>query len=463
MKNCNLRNTITEKKRELFGTDGIRGEANKYPLIPEIALKLGKALAKIVRNVKRNETNSKIIIGKDTRLSGYMLETALVSGIVSMGVDVCLVGPMPTPAIAHLTRSMKADAGIMITASHNPAKDNGIKIFDSEGFKLPDEIELEIEKLMFSQELANYAVNSDKIGKAFRIDEAKGRYIEFAKSTVKDFSLKNIKLVLDCANGAAYDVAPKVFKELGAEVIVLNNNPDGHNINKDCGAIHPEKTAQKVMELGANIGITLDGDSDRIIICDEKGEIIDGDYILAFCALQMIKNKELNQNTLVVTSYSNLAVDSKIKENNGNVIRTENGDRYVIQEMRLNKYNLGGESSGHIIFSDYVTTGDGVISGLQILKMISQAKIKTSEIKNIFDKNPQYLCSCNIKEKKDFAKMPKVILKIQEIEKQLSKDGRLLIRYSGTENKCRIMIEGKNQEEIEKMCNELLFLIKEEN
>jgi len=449
--------------RKLFGTDGIRGEANIYPMVPELILKIGKALACVVNKRKNNIVKPKIIIGKDTRISGYMFETALVSGIVSMGVDVLLVGPMPTPAVAHLTKSMKADAGIMITASHNPAKDNGIKIFDSEGFKLPDTKEEEIEKLIFSEKLEKQATIGDGIGKAYRINEANGRYIEFAKSTIKDFSLEGIKIVLDCANGAAYDVAPKVFTELGADVVVLNNNPDGLNINKECGAVYPEYTAKKVVEHGADIGITLDGDSDRLIICDETGEVVDGDSVLTFCALQMLKKKELNKNTLVVTTYSNLAVDDELKKNTGNVVRTDNGDRYVIEAMRKNGYNLGGEASGHIIFSDYVTTGDGVISGLQFVKMLLQAKIKTSDIKSVINKNPQVLCACEVFEKKNFIDIPRLQLKIEEIEKQLTGNGRLLIRYSGTENKCRIMIEGKDKKKITKMCDELLLIVKEEN
>lgn len=446
-------------KREIFGTDGIRGEANKYPMTPEVALNLGKALASNFRNKK----NSKIIIGKDTRLSGYMLETSLVAGIVSMGVDVYLVGPLPTPAIAHLTKSFNADAGIMITASHNPAKDNGIKIFDKEGFKLSDEDEEKIEELMLSEKLKEIIISGDKIGKAFRLDEAKGRYIEYAKSTIKDFSLSGLKIVLDCANGASYDVAPKVFRELGAEVIVLNNIPDGLNINDNCGAVYPENTAQKVIEKKADIGITLDGDSDRIIICDEDGKIIDGDYILAFCSLNMQKKGELKNNTLVVTSYSNLALDKKLQENNIKVVRTKNGDRYVIEEMIKNNFNVGGEASGHIIFLDYVTTGDGIIAGLQILKLLKETNSKASDIKKTIHKNPQINLSINVTEKKDFDEIPALSEKIKEIEKKLENNGRLLIRYSGTENKCRIMIEGKDLTKIKTMSEELAKIVKEAN
>lgn len=443
---------------KLFGTDGIRGEANVFPMVPEVAMKVGKALASLVKS----REGATIVIGKDTRLSGYMLETALVSGIVSMGVNVYLVGPLPTPAVAHLTRSMNADAGIMITASHNPAKDNGIKIFDGQGFKLPDAKEAEIEKLMFSDTLDNLMADGVSIGKAFRLNEANGRYIEFAKSTIQETRFRGLKIVLDCANGAAYEVAPKVFKELGAEVIVLNNKPDGLNINLECGAVHPENTALEVLKHGADIGITLDGDADRLIVCDEKGEVLDGDYILTFCAYQMLKENSLKNNTLVITDYSNMGVDDSLRKLSGKVVRTGNGDRYVIEAMRKGDFNLGGEASGHMIFSDYVSTGDGVISALQLLKLLRKADIKTSEIRNILSKNPQILDSFEVTEKKDFDAMPIVAQKIKDITATLKGQGRLLLRYSGTENKCRIMIEGKNREVTEALCNELSVCIKNE-
>lgn len=444
--------------RKLFGTDGIRGKANVYPMVSDIAMKVGKALASVVQN----EGGKAIVIGKDTRLSGYMLETALVSGIVSMGVDVYLAGPIPTPAVAHLTRSMNAEAGIMITASHNPATDNGIKIFDANGFKLADEKEAEIERLMFSEEIDKMMVCGTKIGKAFRVNEANGRYIEFAKSTVQDMRFRGMKIVLDCANGAAYDVAPKVFEELGAEVIVLNNEPDGLNINLDCGAVHPENTAKEVVKYGADLGITLDGDADRLIVCDEEGEVLDGDYILSFCAHQMLKENRLRNNTLVITDYSNMGVDEGLKKLSGKVVRTGNGDRYVIEAMRAGDFNLGGEASGHMIFSDYVPTGDGVISGLQFLKLIKNAGIKVSGIRKTLKKNPQILDSFTVTEKKDFNSMPAVAAKIEEVEEKLKGQGRMLLRYSGTENKCRIMIEGKEKESTEALVADLATCIKAE-
>lgn len=445
-------------KRKLFGTDGIRGEANVYPMVSSVALKVGKALASIVQN----DNGAAIVIGKDTRLSGYMLETALVSGIVSMGVDVYLVGPMPTPAVAHLTRSMNADAGIMITASHNPAIDNGIKIFDSKGFKLPDAKEQEIEKLMFSDEIHDMMVSGTEIGKAFRLNEANGRYIEFAKSTIQDMRFRGIKIVLDCANGAAYDVAPKVFQELGAEVVVLNDKPDGLNINLRCGAVYPANTAREVVKQKADLGITLDGDADRLIVCDENGKILDGDYLLAFCAHQMLKEKRLRNDTLVLTDYSNMGVDEGLKKSKGKVVRTGNGDRYVIEAMRKGNFNLGGEASGHMIFSDYVPTGDGVIAALQFMKLVKNAGLKVSETRQYLTKNPQILDSFVVTEKVPFDKMPLVAAKINEIEEKLKGEGRLILRYSGTEKKCRIMIEGKNRSATETYVADLASCIKAE-
>jgi phosphoglucosamine mutase len=452
---------MVSSSKKLFGTDGIRGIANIHPMTPEIALRIGKAIGFGLKNKK----TKKIVIGKDTRLSGYMIENALSAGIVSMGVDVYLVGPMPTPAIALLTKSLSANVGIVITASHNPAQDNGIKIFDNKGFKISDEYENEIENLVLSEKIDREEIKDiigNKIGKAYRLDEARGRYIEFAKSTVKDFDLSGLKIVLDCANGAAYYVAPRVFSELGAELIVINDKPDGLNINKECGAAHPAFAAEIVKTQGANIGIILDGDADRLIICDENGEIVDGDYILAFCALELLNKGDLKNNALVLTEYSNLAVDHAVKKAGGKVIRTKNGDRYVIEEMKKRNYILGGETSGHIIFMNYVTTGDGIVSALQLLKMLKEKNKKPSSLKNIIDKNPQILLNIEIREKKPFEKMKDVNKKIKEINTNLKDEGRLLLRYSGTENICRIMIEGKDLNKIEIMANELAGSIKKE-
>ena len=432
--------------KRLFGTDGIRGKANTYPITAEIALKLGKAAAIILKKKEKPI----FLIGKDTRLSGYMLEYALTSGLTSMGADVFLVGPMPTPAVAHLTRSFAADAGIMISASHNPSEDNGIKFFDSKGYKLPDDVEEEIEKLALSPEIKSDHISSKLIGRAFRIDDAQGRYIEFAKGTIDNMSLKGIKIVLDCANGAAYKVAPLILGELGADLIVLASEPDGNNINKDCGALHPEVMAAAVLGYNADIGISLDGDADRVILADEKANILDGDNILAIAGIDFLEKKRLKNNTIVVTDYTNFAFDALIKQHGGYTVRTRNGDRYVIEEMRKDNYNLGGEFSGHIIFSDYNTTGDGMIAALQILRIMKEKEEPLSHLASSLTKYPQTLVSVKVKEKVPFEKMPEVKKEIERIEKLLAGNGRLLIRYSGTEMVARVMVEGENSEKFAK-------------
>lgn len=446
--------------RKLFDTDGIRGTVNKYPMTPEMMLKIGKAIAYEMIH-KNGSKKHRIVIGKDTRISGYMFETALTAGIVSTGVDVLLVGPMPTPAIAHLTKSLDCDVGIVLTASHNPAEDNGIKVFDKDGFKLPDEVEESIEKHIFSEKELE-KLDNKHIGKAYRIEDAKGRYIEVAKSSIDNLNLEKLKIVLDCANGAAYETAPTIFSELGAEVITLNNKPDGYNINKNCGSQHPEIVAEIVKKEKADIGITFDGDADRVIICDENGKVINGDYMLTFCALDMKKNNKLNKNTLVVTEYSNLGVDEALEKAGISTVRVKNGDRYVIEEMKKNNYNLGGEFSGHMIFLDYTTTGDGIIFALQILKLLKQNNLKASEIRKVMQEYPQTARNIEVKEKPPLEQIPSLNKKIQEIEERLKNIGRLVLRYSGTQNICRIMIEGKDKEEIERMANELAKEIQNE-
>ncbi|MBU4492889.1 MAG: phosphoglucosamine mutase, partial [Nanoarchaeota archaeon] len=393
--------------KKLFGTDGVRGKANIYPMNAETALKLGKAAAAVFMNKKKRH---KIVIGKDTRISCYMIENALTSGILSMGVDVLLVGPMPTPAIAHLTKSFGADAGIVISASHNPAEDNGIKFFDKDGFKLSDEIEEKIEKLVFSDMNVDHITGS-LVGRAKRIDDAQGRYIEFAKNSIDNLSLKGLKIILDCANGAAYKVSPLIFEELGAQVITINNSPNGLNINDKCGALYPEQMKKFVIQYDADIGIALDGDADRVIMVDENANDVDGDKIMAFCALDMIRDKKLKDNTIVVTDYSNLGLDKAIKDADGKVIRVMNGDRYVVEEMRKYNYNLGGEQSGHIIFLDYTTTGDGTISALQVLRIMKKTGKKLSELARCITKFPQVMVNVNVKKRIDFEKMPKVMEK----------------------------------------------------
>ena len=440
--------------RRLFGTDGIRGVANNYPLTPEMLTKIGRAIAHYFKE-KNNKPRHKIVIGKDTRLSGYMVEYALTSAICSAGADVLLVGPMPTPAIAHLTKSLNCDAGIVLSASHNPSQDNGLKIFDENGFKLPDEVEEKIENYVFSEEINHEHIKGELIGKAFRIDDARGRYIEFAKSSIQSASLRGLKIVLDCANGAAYHIAPHILSELGAEVVVLNNKPDGLNINKDCGATHPEVIQQKVKEIGADAGIALDGDADRALFCDENGEFIDGDKIMVMVTQHFMNKKKLNHNTLVVTDYSNLGVDRALRAVGGNVIRVKNGDRYVAEEMRNNNYTIGGEKSGHIIFGRYSTTGDGVITALQVLNLMKETGKKMSELASCMTEMPQVLINVEVNEKKQFEEMPGFFAKLKEVNEKLNGRGRMLVRYSGTQNMCRIMVEGENQEEIESHANEL--------
>jgi len=442
--------------KKLFGTDGVRGKANIYPMNAETALKLGKAAAAVFMNGKKRH---KIVIGKDTRISCYMIENALTSGILSMGVDVLLVGPMPTPAIAHLTKSFAADAGIVISASHNPAEDNGIKFFDSNGFKLSDEIEEKIEKIAFSEIKTDHIIG-ELVGKAKRIDDAQGRYIEFAKSSVDNISLKGIKIVLDCANGAAYKVSPLIFEELGAQVITINNTPNGLNINDQCGALYPGQMKKFVVEYGADIGIALDGDADRVIMVDENANEVDGDQIIALCALNLIRNKKLKDNTIVVTDYSNLGLDKAIKNANGKVIRVMNGDRYVVEEMRKHKYNFGGEQSGHIVFLDYTTTGDGTISALQVLRIMKKTGKKLSELAKCITKFPQLMVNVKVRKKIDFEKMPRVMEKINKAKEKLKNNGRVIVRYSGTQNLARIMAEGINKKEIRRYAKEIADEIK---
>jgi phosphoglucosamine mutase len=445
---------------KLFGTDGIRGVANIFPMTPEMVLSVGKATAHVFKE-KCGKKKPNFVIGKDTRLSGYMIENALTSGILSVGADVLLVGPIPTPAIAHLTKSLNADAGIVLSASHNPAEDNGIKIFSADGYKLPDDVEDEIEKYVLTENVKTEHIRGDLIGKACRVVDAKGKYIEFVKASVKSMSLKGLKLVLDCANGAAYDTAPHIFRELGAEVIVLNDRPDGLNINFDCGALHPEKMMETVKKEKADIGIALDGDADRVIVCDEKGKNVDGDHIIAICAIYMKEKGTLNKCGVVVTIMTNKGFDLAMDKTNINVVKTKVGDRYVIDEMKKKGYVLGGEQSGHIIFLNYATTGDGLISALQLLRVMKEKGEKLSKLAECMKSLPQVLINVDIKEKKDVDEL-KARKNIRDAEKKLGKKGRVLVRYSGTQNLCRVMIEGENEKEIGKMSNDIAKAIKKE-
>jgi phosphoglucosamine mutase len=436
--------------RKYFGTDGIRGKANLFPMTPDLAMKLGQAAATIFR---RGEKKHKIVIGKDTRISSYMFEYAIASGICSMGVDVVLVGVLPTPAISFITRSLRADAGIVISASHNPYYDNGIKFFSSDGYKLPDELELEMERFIDEDKAVLEAV----VGRVTRIETAIGRYVEFAKSSFdKNYDLSGLKIVVDCANGAMYKVAPMAFAELGADVVVINDKPNGYNINDGCGAIHPETVAKKVIEVGADLGIAFDGDGDRAIFVDEYGVIVDGDYILGICGKFMKEKGLLNQNTLVTTVMSNLGFERSLNKIGINIIRCDVGDRYVIEQMKAFGLNLGGEQSGHIIFSDYNTTGDGLITALQLLKVIVTTGKKLSELQSFISVYPQVLKNASVSKKVPIDDLKNTSKLIKEFSDQLGKDGRVFVRYSGTENKIRVMVEGTDYDKIDYIANSII-------
>ncbi len=445
--------------KKLFGTDGVRGVANNHPMTTEMAMQLGRAAAYIFRSSSKRR--HRIVIGKDTRLSGYMLENAMVAGICSMGVDVLLVGPLPTPGIANITSSMRADAGVVISASHNPFQDNGIKFFSADGFKLPDKIELKIEKLIESNQIDSLRPTANEVGKAFRIDDAAGRYIVFLKNTFPhEMDLSGLKIVLDCANGAAYKVAPAVFEELGAEVVPLGVNPNGVNINADCGSLHPQLISEEVKKHRADIGIALDGDADRVIVCDEFGNEVDGDHIMAICAQDMLKRKLLKKKTLVTTVMSNMGLDIAMRSVGGKIIKTAVGDRYVVEEMRKGGYNLGGEQSGHMIFLDYNTTGDGILSALQLLAVMRRTNKPLSELAAIMTSLPQVLVNTRVRERKDILTIPDIAAKIEDVEEKLGNEGRVLIRYSGTEPLLRVMLEGTDTSEITVWAEEIIDLVK---
>ncbi len=433
--------------RKLFGTDGIRGQANRHPVNAELALRLGKALGK--RLNAHGYGSARAVIGKDTRLSGYMLETAITSGLVSSGCDVFLVGPVPTPAVAHLTRSLAADAGIMLTASHNPFDDNGIKIFSPLGYKLEDEEEIELTRLILDSDLSTDHIRSDQLGKAYRLDDARGRYIEFAKSTIDNEKLSGFKVVLDCANGAAYDMGPWIFRELGATVIKTGVTPDGLNINEKCGAMYPGVVAQLVRAHGADIGIALDGDADRVIFADADGAIVDGDRILAACAIAFKQRGLLANDTLVVTSMSNLGLHDAMRRHGIRVEVTDVGDRYVIDAMRKGGYSLGGEKSGHLIFHHHATTGDGIISALQVLRMMKREGKTLAQLAACMTEYPHKLVSIQVKEKKPVQEVPSLARAIRACEEELKESGRVIVRYSGTEHKIRLLVEASESVVVE--------------
>ncbi|UCE88029.1 MAG: phosphoglucosamine mutase [Deltaproteobacteria bacterium] len=441
---------------ELFGTDGVRGRANVHPMTAEMALALGRAVAHVFRADSRRGERHRIIIGKDTRLSGYMFEDALAAGICSMGVDVLQVGPMPTPGMAFLTTDMRCDAGVMISASHNPYQDNGIKFFGRDGLKLADALERKIEMLIGSERLDRARPGPDAIGRARRIDDAEGRYVVFLKKTFPlNLTLEGLRLVLDCGNGAAYKVAPTVLEELGAEVFRLGCEPNGRNINSDCGALHPEHTAAKVREVRAELGIALDGDADRVVLVTEAGQIIDGDAILAICARDMSERQQLSGGAVVATVMSNLGLERALGAMGLKLVRTRVGDRYVVEAMRQGGYNLGGEQSGHIVFLEHNTTGDGLMTALQVLAIMQRTGRTLSELAAVMTRFPQVLVNVAVSAKPPLESVPEVCRVLKRVEKELSGEGRVLVRYSGTEPKARVMVEGRDESRIRAFADDI--------
>ena len=453
-------------RRKIFGTDGVRGVANIEPVTAETALKLGRAAAHIVTQLaggSRSGHRAKIVLGKDTRLSGYMLENALAAGIMSLGVDVLLIGPLPTPGTAYITRSLRADAGIVLSASHNAYEDNGIKFFRHDGYKLDDDIELQIENLVFSGDIETIRPTAARIGKATRVDDALGRYIEFAKTSFpRGLTLENLRVAVDVANGAAYKSTPCILRELGANTVVAHNTPNGRNINKDCGSTHPGEIQRLVKETGAQVGITHDGDADRALLCDENGDLVDGDEILAIAAIDFLKAGRLAQNTLVATVMSNFGLEEALAPYGGKVIRTKVGDRYVIEEMTKNGLNLGGEQSGHMIFHDYTTTGDGIISALQVLRIMVETGQPLSELRKCLRKYPQAQRNLKVRNKPPLEELHEVLRIKNEVEKDLAGKGRVLLRYSGTEPKIRLLIEGPDAAHINAQADRIAAAIEQE-
>ena len=460
-----LRNMNANKK--IFGTDGVRGAANIEPVTAETALKLGCAAGHVFKNLEttsRSRGKHKIVLGKDTRLSGYMLENAIASGVLSMGVDVLLIGPLPTPGVAYVTRSLRADAGIVITASHNPYDDNGIKFFRADGYKLEDHIEDRIEQLVFSGEIENIRPKADAIGKAVRIDDALGRYIEYAKASFpRGLTLEGVRIAVDCAHGAAYKSTPCVLRELGAEIVVFGNHPDGTNINRECGSMFPQNICSKVREYRADLGISHDGDADRVLLCDETGTLIDGDDIMVVAALELLKEGALAEKTLVTTVMSNAGLDAAIKSAGGKVVRTAVGDKNVIDEMLRGGFNFGGEQSGHLIFRDYSTTGDGLVAALQILRIIKTRGVTLSKLRKCWTRFPQLVTNVKVREKIPFAQLGGVLDLVRKAEEAVSSEGgRVLLRYSGTEPKARLLIEGRDPVALEHWTREICDAIKKQ-
>lgn len=457
---------MSDKKiTKLFGTDGIRGTANQFPMVPDVVVKVGQAIGYLIRTGRISSTskNMKVVIGKDTRLSGYMIEQALSSGLNSMGIYVQLVGPLPTPGIGYLTRTMRAVAGIVISASHNAYQDNGIKIFGPDGFKLDDSLEKEIERLVSEDNMLSLLPPSNEVGRTRRIEDAQGRYIVHAKSTFPlEHTLEGMRIVLDTAHGAAYKVSPAIFEELGAEVIHLGSQPNGTNINDKSGALHPANIANAVRQYRADVGIGLDGDADRIVMVDDKGQIVNGDKVIAICALHMKKKGELKNNTIVVTQMSNFGLEKKMTEYGIKTVKTNVGDKYVVEEMRKNHYNLGGEQSGHIIFLDHSTTGDGTVAALNVLSVMRESGKKLSDLATIYEEMPQVLINCRVRNRKPLDEIKGYKELIAEKEKELNNEGRLFIRFSGTEPLIRILAEGSSKEKISAIAEEIASFLEKE-
>lgn len=445
-------------RKGLFGTDGIRGQVNIFPMLPEIALRLGLAVGQMFRDGPKRH---RVLIGKDTRLSGYVFETALTSGFCAAGMDVYLVGPMPTPAISFLTRNMRADVGVVISASHNPFMDNGIKLFDSQGFKLADEIEDQISEMVLAPDADWRYPQPEDVGKATRIKDSLGRYLVFLKNTIPPaMTLDGVKVVLDCANGATYKVAPLLFEELGAKVEEIGTEPDGLNINRKCGSLYPELMAHRVLETGADIGLALDGDGDRLIVTDERGKVLDGDQIMAICAQDLLDNEVLPGKTLVATVMSNMSLEVFMRERGGRLLRTPVGDRYVVEAMRREGAVLGGEQSGHLIFLNYCTTGDGILAALQLLKIMREKGKPLSELATLLTPFPQVLVNVHVERKIPFEQSEAVVKAVRLAEDKLGPRGRVLLRYSGTESVARVMVEGEFTEIVRELADELAEVLR---
>jgi phosphoglucosamine mutase len=446
-------------KRALFGTDGIRGEANVYPMTADVAMQLGRALGLRLRGPLGHRT--KVVVGKDTRLSGYLIETGLTAGLLSAGAEVHLLGPLPTPGIAFMTTGMRCDAGVVISASHNPYQDNGIKIFGRDGFKLPDEVEAELEAVLTGDGRTDELPRGVGIGRAWRVDDAAGRYAVYCKSAFpREATLEGIKVVVDCAHGAAYKVAPEVFEDLGATVVALGVDPDGTNINKRCGALHPEMLAETVRQTGAQIGIALDGDADRCILCDERGEVVDGDQILAILARRMLRDGRLPGATVVATVMSNVGLDQSLGAVGARLVRVGVGDRHVVERMRQDRFALGGEQSGHIIVMDHATTGDGIVTALSVLGVMVREQKLLSELAACMTRFPQVLQNLPVRERRALSELPEVERVIRDVEARLGREGRVLVRYSGTELLVRVMVEGPDESEIKSCADEIVAALR---